>query len=86
MHQDGAARLGVLGVAAVGTALRGEQHVACLGKESDGPGEFGIYGTAWQHWVQIRAAVSLGFVRMVNSHIRQLLGAVGVGTRLEIRS
>ena len=36
VHQDGAARLGVLGVAAVGTALRGENHVACLGKQSNG--------------------------------------------------
>ena len=36
--------------------------------------------------VQIRAAVSLGCVRMLNSHIRQLFDAVDVGTRLEIRS
>ena len=35
------------------------------------------------HWVQIRAAVSLGCVRMLNSHIRQLFDAVDVGTRLE---
>ncbi len=26
----------------------------------NGRGEFGIHGTAWPHWVQIRAAVSLG--------------------------
>ncbi len=52
----------------------------------NGRGEFGIHGTAWPHWVQIRAAVSLGCVRMLNSHIRQLFEAVDVGTRLEIRS
>ena len=69
---------GVLEVAAVGTALRGENHVACLGKQSNGRGEFGINGTAWPHWFQIRAAVSLGCVRMLNSHIRQLFDAVDV--------
>ncbi|MCY4084279.1 MAG: L,D-transpeptidase [Cyanobacteria bacterium MAG COS1_bin_9] len=52
----------------------------------NGRGEFGIHGTAWPHWVQIRAAVSLGCVRMLNSHIRQLFDAVDVETRLEIRS
>ncbi|MAI95197.1 MAG: L,D-transpeptidase [Synechococcus sp. MED650] len=50
----------------------------------NGRGEFGIHGTPWPHWVQIRAAVSLGCVRMLNSHIRQLFDAVEVGTRLEI--
>ena len=52
----------------------------------NGRGEFGIYGTAWPHWVQIRAAVSLGCVRMLKSHIRQLFDAVDLGRRLEIRS
>ena len=52
----------------------------------NGRGEFGIYGTAWPQWVQIRAAVSLSCVSMLNSHIRQLSDAVDVGTRLEIRS
>ena len=36
VHQDGAARLEVLGMATVGTALRGEHHVAGLGKQSNG--------------------------------------------------
>ena len=49
-------------------------------------GEFGIHGMAWPNWVQIRAAVSLGCVRMLSSPIRQLFDAVDVGTRLEIRS
>ena len=52
----------------------------------NGRGEFGIHGTAWPHWVQIRAAVSLGCVRMLKRNIRQLFDAVDVGTRLEIRS
>ena len=52
----------------------------------NGLGEFEIYGTAWPHWIQSRAAVNLGCVRTLNGHIRQLLDAVDVGTRLEIRS
>ena len=52
----------------------------------NGRGEFGIHGTAWPHLAQIRSAVSLGCVRMLNSLIRQLFNAVDVGTRLEIRS
>ena len=52
----------------------------------NGRGEIGIHGTAWPQWVQIRAAVSLGCVRMLNTHIRQLFDAVDVGTPLEIRS
>ena len=48
-------------------------------------GEFGIHGTPWPHWVQIRAAVSLGCVRMLNAHVRQLFDLVDVGTTLEIR-
>ena len=52
----------------------------------NGRGEFGIHGTPWPHWVQIRAAVSLGCVRMLNTHVRQLFDAVDVGTTLEIRS
>jgi lipoprotein-anchoring transpeptidase ErfK/SrfK len=48
-------------------------------------GEFGIHGTPWPHWVKIRAAVSLGCVRMLNDHVRQLFDLVDVGTSLEIR-
>ena len=51
----------------------------------NGRGEFGIHGTAWPHWVQIRAAVSLGCVRMLNAHVRQLFEVVDVGTTMEIR-
>ena len=52
----------------------------------NGRGEFGIHETAWPQWVQIPAAVSLGCMRMLNTHIRQLFDVVDVGTRLEIRS
>ena len=64
----------------------------------NGRGEFGIHGTAWPHWVQIRVAVSLGCVCILNKKVnpiyvthksgqrRQLFDAVDVGTRLEIRS
>ncbi|MDB4659710.1 L,D-transpeptidase [Synechococcus sp. AH-551-C10] len=48
-------------------------------------GEFGIHGTPWPHWVKTRAAVSLGCVRMLNVHVRQLFDLVDVGTTLEIR-
>ena len=51
----------------------------------NGSGEFGIHGTPWPHWVQIRAAVSLGCVRMLNTNVWQPFDAVEVGTTLEIR-
>ena len=51
----------------------------------NGRGEFGIHGTPWPHWVKTRAAVSLGCVRMLNDHVRQLFDLVDVGTSLEIR-
>ena len=51
----------------------------------NGRGEFGIHGTPWPHWVKTRAAVSLGCVRMLNVHVRQLFDLVDVGTTLEIR-
>ena len=51
----------------------------------NGRGEFGIHGTPWPHWVKTRAAVSLGCVRMLNTHVRQLFDLVDVGTILEIR-
>ena len=50
-----------------------------------GRGEFGIHGTPWPHWVKTRAAVSLGCVRMLNVHVRQLFDLVDVGTTVEIR-
>ena len=60
----------------------GDRYMAFL---RNGRGEFGIHGTPWPHWVQIRAAVSLRCVRMLNSHMRQLFDVVEVGTPLEIQ-
>ena len=51
----------------------------------NGRGEFGIHGTPWPHWVKTRAAVSLGCVRMLNVHVRQLFDLVDVGTTFEIQ-
>ena len=65
------------------SSLIGDRYMAF---HPNGRGEIGIHGTAWPHRVQIRAAVSLGCVRIINSHIRKLFDAVDVGTRLEIRS
>ena len=51
----------------------------------NGRGEFGIHGTPWPPWGKARAAVSLGCVRMLNVHVRQLFDLVDVGTTFEIR-
>ena len=64
------------------TSPIGDRYVAF---HRNGRGEFGIHGTPWPHWVKTRAAVSLGFVRMLNDHVRQLFDLVDVGTSLEIR-
>ena len=56
-----------------------------LGFHRNGRGEYGIHGTPWPHWVRSRAAVSLGCVRMLNTHIRELFEVVEVGTPLQIR-
>ena len=69
--------------------LRGSSSPICdryLAFHRNGRVEFGIHGTAWPQWVQIRAAVSLGCVRVLNTHMWQLFDAVDVGPRLEIRS
>ncbi len=55
-----------------------------LGFHRDGRGEYGIHGTPLPHWVRSRAAVSLGCVRMLNAHIRELFDVVEVGTPLRI--
>ena len=64
------------------TSPIGDRYVAF---HRNGRGEFGIHGTPWPHWVKTRAAVSLGFLRMLNDHVRQLFDLVDVGTSLEIR-
>ena len=43
-------------------------------------GEYAIHGTAWPNWVKIRAAVSLGCIRMLNDDVISLFNRVDVGT------
>ena len=42
--------------------------------------EYAIHGTAWPNWVKLRAAVSLGCVRMLNKDVVKLYQDVEVGT------
>ena len=45
-----------------------------------GSGEYAIHGTAWPTWVKLRAAVSLGCIRMLNQDVIALFEQVDVGT------
>ena len=45
-----------------------------------GSGEYAIHGTAWPNWVKLRAAVSLGCIRMLNKDVVKLFKQVDVGT------
>ena len=45
-----------------------------------GRGEYAIHGTAWPSWVKLRAAVSLGCIRMLNNDVIQVYNRVKVGT------
>ena len=45
-----------------------------------GNGEYAIHGTAWPSWVKLRAAVSLGCIRMLNDDVIALFQQVDVGT------
>ena len=56
-----------------------------LGFFSRGPDQFGIHGTPWPWWVDARAAVSHGCVRMRNEHIADLFAAVEIGTPVIIQ-
>ena len=56
-----------------------------IGFHHDGRRDYGIHGTPWPHWVRSRAAVSLGCVRMLNAHIRELFDVVEEGTPLRIQ-
>ncbi|MFM2080230.1 MAG: hypothetical protein RLZZ124_922 [Cyanobacteriota bacterium] len=46
---------------------------------------YGIHGTPWPWWVDARAAVSNGCVRMRNEHIEELFAAVEIGTPVVIQ-
>jgi lipoprotein-anchoring transpeptidase ErfK/SrfK len=56
-----------------------------IGFHTTGKDDFGIHGTPWPQWVQQRAAVSHGCVRMLNEHVRRLFDAVEVGTPVVIK-
>ena len=45
-----------------------------------GTGEYAIHGTAWPNWVKLRAAVSLGCIRMLNNDVIQVYNRIKVGT------
>ena len=45
-----------------------------------GSGEYAIHGTAWPNWVKLRAAVSLGCIRMLNDDVIKVFNKVTVGT------
>ena len=45
-----------------------------------GTGEYAIHGTAWPNWVKLRAAVSLGCIRMLNNDVIQVYNRIKLGT------
>ncbi len=51
-----------------------------IGFKQSGPNQFGIHGTPWPTWVDQRAAVTNGCVRMKHEHVRKLFDMVEVGT------
>ncbi len=51
-----------------------------------GAGEYAIHGTAWPNWVNLRAAVSLGCIRMLNKDVISLFNQVDVGTPVVVTS
>ena len=55
-----------------------------IGFLQSGQNQFGIHGTPWPYWVNARAAVTNGCVRMLHAHVRQLFDVVEVGTTVEI--
>ncbi|QEY33325.1 L,D-transpeptidase [Synechococcus sp. RSCCF101] len=56
-----------------------------LGFLQSGPNQFGIHGTPWPHWVNTRAAVTNGCVRMKHDHVRRLFDLVDIGTPIVIQ-
>ena len=55
-----------------------------IGFLQSGQNQFGIHGTPWPYWVNAKAAVTNGCVRMLHAHVRQLFDVVEVGTTVEI--
>jgi len=55
-----------------------------IGFKTQGPNQFGIHGTPWPTWVDQRAAVTNGCVRMKHEHVRKLFDLVDLGTAVVI--
>ncbi len=51
-----------------------------------GSGEYAIDGTAWPNWVKMRAAVSLGCIRILSQDVISLFQQVDVGTPVILAS
>ncbi|WP_411867224.1 L,D-transpeptidase [Vulcanococcus limneticus] len=56
-----------------------------IGFHRTGIDDYGIHGTPWPWWVDARAAVSQGCVRMRNEHVEKLFDAVSIGTPVVIK-
>ncbi len=56
-----------------------------IGFHRTGIDDYGIHGTPWPWWVDARAAVSQGCVRMRNEHVEKLFEAVSIGTPVVIK-
>ncbi len=54
-------------------------------KSKDDSKVYALHGTAWPRWVQLRAAASLGCIRMLNSDIIEVFNRVEIGTPVVIR-
>ena len=55
-----------------------------IGFHKQGRDDFGIHGTPWPWWVDARAAVSHGCVRMRNTDLVELFDRVPCYTAVEI--
>lgn len=55
-----------------------------IGFKTQGLNQFGIHGTPWPTWVDQRAAVTNGCVRMKHEHVRKLFELVDLGTAVVI--
>lgn len=56
-----------------------------IGFHRTGQDDYGIHGTPWPWWVDARAAVSQGCVRMRNEHVEKLFESVSIGTPVVIK-
>ncbi len=62
----------------------GVRFMPYMKSPSDGK-VYALHGTAWPRWVHLRAAASLGCIRMLNSDVIEVFNQVEVGTPVVIR-